>query len=282
MRATGLIALAVWLLGAAGCARLGPLSPLAPLERAALYHPAEYPIGDWFPEDLEYEDAWFRAADNVRLHGWYAPHDEPRGVALCLHGNAGNITHRAAMLRTLNGLGLSTLVFDYRGYGRSQGKPSEQGILQDARAARAWLAERAGVAERDVVLIGGSLGGGVAVDLAARDGARGLVLSSTFTSLPDVGAHHLPLLPTGLLMTNRLDSLSLIKQYHGPLLQYHGEADTVVPYELGRELFDAAPGPKRFVSQEGAGHNDDMSAEFFASLDAFLDSLPPEEQPTAG
>lgn len=267
------LVLVVLLLSLSGCV-LGPLSPLAPLETAAIYHPTPYPEGDWEPPGLELEDAWFEASDGVKLHGWFAPHDDARGLALCLHGNAGNVTHRASLLRTLHGLRLSTLIIDYRGYGRSEGKPSERGILSDARAARAWLAERAGVEEHEIILFGGSLGGGVAVDLAARDGARGLVLCSTFTSLPEVGAHHMPLLPTHLLMTNRLDSLSLIKHYPGPLLQYHGDADTVVPYELGRKLFEAAPGPKQFVRQKGGDHNDSISGEFVVALDAFVNMLP--------
>ena len=114
---------------------------------------------------------------------------------LFLHGNAGNITHRDDRLLTLRRLGFSVLMLDYRGYGRSEGSPSEKGVLLDARAARAWLAQRAGVAEQEIVLWGESLGGGVAVDLAAKDGARGLILESTFTSLPDMAAHHYRWLP---------------------------------------------------------------------------------------
>src|SRR5439155_17149604 len=125
----------------------------------------------------QFEDAWFEADDGTRLHGWFAEAKNPRAVVLHTHGNAGNVTHRAPLLELFRErLRASILVFDYRGYGRSEGTPDEKGILADARAARRWLAKRAGVAESDVVLHGTSLGGGVAVDLAARDGARGLVL----------------------------------------------------------------------------------------------------------
>lgn len=259
-----------------GCAHMGPLSPLAPLERKMVFHPAPFPEGDWEPRELAYEDAWFEAEDGTRLHGWFVPHPEPSAVVLFMHGNAGNITGRAHTLKILNQRHrLSVLAFDYRGYGRSEGKPSERGMLNDARAARAWLARRTGVAEQDIVLMGRSLGGGVAVDLAAKDGARGLVLASTFTSLPDVGAHHFRWLPTCVLMSLRLDSLSKIKQYPGPLLQSHGDADRVIPYELGVQLFAAAPGQKRFVTIPYGGHNDPQTEQYRIALDEFLAALPP-------
>jgi hypothetical protein len=257
-----------------GCARLGPLSPLAPLERSLLFHAAPYPQGNWRPAGLAYEDAWFESAEGARLHGWFVPHPRPRAIVLFLHGNAGNITSRAKVLRVLHERhDLAVMVFDYRGYGRSEGKPNEQGILKDARSARAWLAKRTGVTEPEIVLIGRSLGGAVAVDLAAKDGARGLVLASTFTSLPDAAAHHFPWVPTHLLMSMRLDSFEKIKRYQGPVLVSHGDADRVVPYELGRRLFGAAPGRKKFVTLDGAGHNDPWDDKFHELLDHFLASL---------
>jgi fermentation-respiration switch protein FrsA (DUF1100 family) len=186
----------------------------------------------------------------------------------------GNVSTQAETLRTLHDRHrLSIMTFDYRGYGRSEGTPDEPGILRDARAARRWLAHREGIDEHDIVLIGQSLGGGVAVDLAAGDGARGLVLTCTFTSLPDVAAYHAPLLPVHWLMRNRLESISKIGGYHGPLLMIHGDHDEVVPYEQGRRLFAAANEPKRFVTKVGAGHNDAMSDEERHALDEFLASL---------
>ena len=127
--------------------------------------------------------------------------------------------------------------------------------------------------------MGRSLGGAVAVDLAADGGARALVLASTFTSLPDVGSHHMPWMLPHLIMTQRMNSLKKIKNYHGPLLQSHGDADRVIPIELGRKLFDAAPGPKRFIVMPGADHNEPQSEEYRRALDEFIASLPP--QPTS-
>jgi len=241
-----------------------------------VFHPVPFPEGNWEPSGLAYEDAWFHAEDGTRLHGWFVPQPDAKAVVLFLHGNAGNISSRAYTLNVLNQRHrLTVLAFDYRGYGRSEGAPSERGILDDARAARAWLARRTGVAERDIVLMGRSLGGGVAVDLAAEDGARGLVLASTFTSLPDVGAHHFRWIPTHVLMSLRLDSLSRIEQYRGPLLQSHGNADRVIPYELGVRLFEAAPGPKRFVTIANGAHNDPQPESYHVALDEFLAALPP-------
>jgi len=243
-------------------------------EESFIFFPMRYPEGDWQPGWLSFEDVWFQADDGVRLHGWYAGRDDPRAVVLFCHGNAGNVTHRAETLRALNEfVGASVLIFDYRGYGRSEGKPDEPGILADARAARAWLAKRAGVAERDVVLMGRSVGGAVAVDLAAADGARALVLESTFTSVPELGAYHYPWLPVRTLVRTRLDSLAKIADYHGPLLQSHGDADTIVPYQFGRRLFDAANQPKQFITIPGRDHNDPQTREYYEALIAFLDGL---------
>ncbi len=253
-------------------------SPLAAYEQSHVYYPVKFPAGDWSPDGLAVEDAWFQAEDGTRLHGWFLPHKSPRGVALFCHGNAGNVSDSAESLRTLHDRhGLSVLAFDYRGYGRSEGTPSEAGLLQDARAARAWLAKRAGVSEVDVVLMGQSLGGAVAVDLAAEDGARGLVLASTFASLPEVAAHHVRWLPTQSLMRNRFDSESKIGRYAGPLLQVHGDRDRVVPFEQGKRLFDAANEPKRFVVSAGGDHNDPLSDEYRDALDEFLAALPSAE-----
>ncbi|MEQ8791654.1 MAG: alpha/beta hydrolase [Pirellulaceae bacterium] len=268
---------------AGGCAHLGPYSPLASLEQQVVYAPARFPEGDWQPQGLRYEDAYFTAADGTQLHGWYVPHPQPRAVVLFLHGNAGNITSRAPSLALLNRRhDLAVMTFDYRGYGRSEGRPHEWGLRQDARAARAWLARRTGVAESDIVLMGRSLGGGVAVDLAADGGARGLVLASTFTSVPDVAAHHAPWTGVRWLMSNRFDSLSKIKKYHGPLLMSHGDADRTIPYEQGQRLFAAAPGPKRFVTIGGGDHNTPQSEEYRRALDEFLASLPPVDAPHTG
>jgi hypothetical protein len=243
-------------------------------EEAFVFVPQRYPAGDWHPQGIRFEDAQFQTADGVRLHGWFLPHDRPLATILFCHGNGGNITDRRDMVQSLHDWNdAAVLIFDYRGYGRSEGKPSEKGILADARAARAWLSSRTGVPEKEIVLMGESLGGGVAVDLAARDGAKALVLQSTFSSLADVAAHHMPWLPVRMLLHTRLDSASKIGQYHGPLLQCHSEADTIVPYRFGQKLFAAANEPKRFVTFHDLHHNDFPPPSFFVALKTFLEKL---------
>ena len=160
--------------------------------------------------------------------------------------------------------------------GGAKGAPGEEGILQDGAAAQQWVAERAGCRPSDVVLMGRSLGGGVAVNLAAEHGARGLVLQNTFTSLPDVAARIYRWLPVRRLMKNRYDSLGKISRYAGPLLASHGRGDGLVPLILGRQLFDAAAGPKEFFTHDG-DHNSPEPPEYYRTLDRFLRSLPPIE-----
>jgi fermentation-respiration switch protein FrsA (DUF1100 family) len=275
---------AVWRIGwlllfalpLAGCAALGPYSPTASLERRGIFQPARYPLGEWSQTAVLAQDANFAAADGTKLHGWYVPHEAPTGQALLLHGNAGNVTLLAETLRTLNRRhGLAVLALDYRGFGKSEGTPSEQGLYQDARAARHWLAEKTGIAEQDVILMGVSIGGAVAVELASHDGARGLVLANTFTSLPAAAQRHIRWLPMNMILTTRMDSLAKIKDYDGPLLISHAEADEVVPASHGQALYDAAPGKKRLIVVKGAEHNSPQPEEYRLALDEFLASLPP-------
>jgi fermentation-respiration switch protein FrsA (DUF1100 family) len=240
-------------------------------EESLVFFPARQPLTAWDVPGVE--RAGFQSADGTALHGWYFSHPDPRAVVLFACGNAGNISYRAERLAQFcRRQRVALMAFDYRGYGLSEGKPTESGVLLDARAARKWLAERAGVRQTEIVLLGESLGGGVMVDLASRDGAGGLILERTFTSLPDVGAVHYPFLPVRWLMRNRLDSLSKIADYHGPLLICHGDVDEIIPYELGRQLYEAANEPKRFVTLKGVGHNDPLPPEWDAAVDEFLGS----------
>lgn len=243
-------------------------------EMLALF-PAPFPEGDWTPEEAAFEDCWFEAVDGIRLHGWYLRHDQPRALLLHVHGNAGNITHRAGMAAYLRErFSVSVFLFDYRGYGRREGVPTIEGIVRDARAARDYLALREQVAPESIVLQGVSLGGAVAVQVAAEDGARGLILESTFTSLRDAASSLYPAMLVNMLVADRLDSASAIANYEGPLLQCHGQADSVIPFDLGEELFAAANEPKTFIAMFGLDHNDWPSEEYFQAVETFLAELP--------
>lgn len=257
-----------------GCAWMGAYSPLGPLERKLVYQPEVFPAGDWDKPTPDTENVWFKAPDGTALNGWYLEHPEPRGVALICHGNAGSITSFKESLRRLHDENqLSVMTFDYRGFGRSEGSPSEAGLLQDARAARDWLSHRTGVPPDELILMGYSLGGEVAVDLAANDGARGLVLWSTFSNLPETAGHHYSWLPTNLLMTQRFDSLAKIENYDGPLLQSHGDSDRVIPYRLALRLHERHHGSKRFITIPGADHIDADSPEYRVVLAEFIERI---------
>lgn len=242
------------------------------IENRLVFQVTPYPKGDW-KTALPVEDANFIAADGTKLHGWFVLPLRAKYAILFAHGNGGNITHRKDILKAAGALGAAILAFDYRGYGKSEGSPTEAGVYSDARAARAWLAQRMNIAETQIVLWGESLGTAVMIDLAAADGARGLILENPISSVPDVAAFHYRWLPVRWLMKNKFDAVSKIANYHGPLLIFHGEADTVVPLRFGQALFAAANEPKQMIVQPGRDHNDLRTPEMFVAVHDFLNQL---------
>lgn len=240
------------------------------IDELFLFFPDKHPAGDWNPVGLKFEDLWCAAEDKTRIHGWYCPCDNPRATVLIAHGNAQNIAYRAPWLRYLQtNMRVATYMFDYRGYGRSEGVPTVEGTLQDARAARACLAQRAGIQESELVLMGESLGGAIVVQLAAESAPRALILQSTFSSFKDVADVHYPQV-SFLVPPAKLDSATQIGRFHGPLLQSHGTADSVIPFSLGERLFQSANEPKTFVPIPGGDHNNSLTDDYLREVDAFL------------
>jgi len=252
---------------------------LRAVERWLVFPAPPHHGADWVAADLPHEDVYFEAADGVKLHGWYVPHPAPRASVLFSHGNGEHVARLAPTLALLRSrAAVSVFAWDYRGYGRSQGKPAEPLLLADARAAQLCLAEREGIRPEDVVLYGRSLGGAVSVGLAAEHPVRGMVLERTFADMVDTAAYHFPWLPVKWIMRNRFPSAQRIAAYQGPLLQSHGTADRIVPFEMGKRLFDAAATKnKRFFVVEGGDHNGPQPDEFYDALGEFLDALPPVE-----
>ena len=215
---------------------------------------------------LPFVDCWLTTEDGARLHGWFFPLEGARVTVLVCHGNAGNISHRLdRVLLMRSKLQTEVMLFDYRGYGRSEGRPGEQETYRDARAAYRFLTDRRQVAPQQLVLFGESLGAAVAVQLASEVPAKALVLESAFTSIPDMARAIYPFLPVRSLLRTRYDNLAKIAEIGVPLLVLHGNRDEVVPFEQGEKLFEAAPEPKRFYAIPGAGHND----TFFVGGDAY-------------
>jgi uncharacterized protein len=244
------------------------------LHEKLLFHPTQHPDGIWQPKDLRPEDVSFAASDGTRLHGWYVASPTPQGVLLYAHGNGGNLSYDSRMIRRLRDeLHLSVFAFDYRGYGRSEGKPTVTGVLDDARSARAWLARRAEIPEGQVILMGRSLGGAVVIQLAGELPPRGLVVESSFASLREVADHHFSKL-SWLVPRDELNSAATLARYQGPLLVSHGDADRTIPPAHGQKLFEAAGGQKQFFNIAGGDHNDPQPDDYYRRLNRFLDELP--------
>lgn len=222
---------------------------------------------------LDYEPLTLTTADGERLGAWFIPARHAHGTALILHGNAGNISHRMDTIAMFHRLGYSVLIFDYRGYGRSTGQPSEEGLYRDAQTAWDHLTRQRGIAPQRIVLFGESLGGAVAAWLAAREQPGALVLSSVFTSAPDLAADLYPWLPTKWLVRMHYDTRAALAQTSCPVLVAHSPDDEIIPFRHGQRLFEAAPDPKVFLQLAG-GHNDGfifMRPAWVGVLAEFLD-----------
>ena len=269
-----------WLALLAVVATLG-VTPLffQRIVESVLFQPS--PGVDFTPGELGIaaEELRLQAEDGVRLHAFFlqGPPGSSRGI-LFLHGNAGNASHRLPNAAALRDLGAHVLLIDYRGYGLSEGRPSERGVYADARAGLAHLIEVQRIPEARVVLFGRSLGGAVAVDLAQDRPLAGVILESTFTSLHDMARRAVGPLAS-LVARSGFESAAKISRVRAPLLFFHGNRDSIVPYELGRRLYAAAPEPKAFETIEGADHNDTLAVggrAYFERIGRFLDEVAPD------
>jgi uncharacterized protein len=247
------------------------------LETWLVYPRPPRSLGDWNPVGLNHEDVWFNSADGTKLHGWFLPHANPKRAILYCHGNGEHIAFNADLGAQLRDrLDAAVFMFDYRGYGRSEGRPSEAGCIADGRAAQHWLARRLSVEPTEVVVMGRSLGSAVAIAVAAEEGAQALVVECAFPTMPDVAALHFSWLPVQRLMRNRYDSLQRIARYRGPVLQSHGACDTLIPIQLAQRLFAAAPNKlSRWLEYPDLGHNHAWPDTYYDELASFLDSLIP-------
>ena len=251
------------------------------IEHHFLYFPERGLTGAPSDYGLAYEDASFLSSDGIRLHGWFIPGEEDV-TWLWFHGNAGNISNRLDNLKRLHDeLGVNVLIFDYRGYGASEGSPSEEGLYLDAEAALSYLRRRSDVSRDRIVYFGRSLGAGVAVELALRAPPHGLILESALPSIPYMARRAYPWFPfVQFFVRSRYDSLDKLQRLDVPKLLLHGDRDDIVPIDAGRELFDAAAEPKAFYTIRGAGHNDTSLVggdAYFAALRSFVEQLAQRE-----
>lgn len=221
-----------------------------------------------FPDraDLYFQDVFFRTAQDIQLNGWFIPCKDAKYTVLFCHGNAGNISHRIEKLKFFNGLGYNVFIFDYEGYGKSQGKPSETNLYRDARAAYEYLLSR-DITPDQVIGYGESIGGAVIVELASRQTMKAVILDSTFTSVRDMTRYAYPFLPYWIF-SSRFDSEAKIRNIKVPKLIIHSQDDEIIPFELGRKLYEASAQPKEFLKVHG-GHN----SNFFESAGALRERI---------
>ncbi len=248
---------------------------LLTFENKIIFHPSRYPEGFWNPASagVPAQDIYFTAEDGVKLHGWFIPSPNAIATLLWFHGNAGNLSHRLDNIQRLAPLNLNIFIFDYRGYGRSEGEPDEEGIYMDSRAAYKTVLGLDTVSVDTLFLFGRSLGGICAVETALNHPARGLILESVFTNSADMARKIFPFIPLGWAVRSRLDAVTKVPHLKLPKLFLHGTRDEIVPYEIGRKLFAEAGAPKTFYAIEGAGHNDTYllgGRDYFNALHRFI------------
>jgi len=242
-------------------------------EKKGIYFPAKQI--DLTPKaiGLEFNDVYFLSSDGTELNGWFVPAEEEFQLTLLFcHGNAGNISHRIELIDMFHKLGLNVFIFDYRGYGRSQGNPGEEGLHSDAYAAYKYLLDNQNIDEGSIVVYGKSLGANVAIELCSKVRPAALISESAFTSALDMGKRLFPFLPIKWLITVKYDAMAKIEGITVPKLIIHSEDDEVIPFQHGRRLFEAAPEPKEFYTMRG-GHNTAVflaRKDFAAKIDNFL------------
>ena len=225
------------------------------LESHSIFFPSKSMIGT--PQDvgLDFKDIFITTEDKVKIHGWFIPSSFPSDKTLIfLHGNAGNISGRLEKIKLFHEMGLNVFIIDYRGYGKSEGKPTEEGVYKDALAAYDYVAKREDMKDKAIIIYGASLGGAIAVDLASKRKAEYLIVDSSFTNAVDMAKRIFPFVPSILIKT-KLDSLKKIKNIQSAKLFIHSKEDEIVPFVLGEKLYDSASEPKEFLEIRG-GHND--------------------------
>ncbi len=250
----------------------GVLALMFFLQSRLVYFPDGQIVATPGDRGMAYEEVMFEAADGVRLAAWYVPSEAGRGVVLFSHGNGGNISYNLPFVEILHRVGLSTFLYDYRGYGRSQGSPSEEGTYSDAEGAWRYLTENRKVPAGQIFLYGQSLGGPIAAKLAREKPPAAIILDSSLTSFVDIAGHHYPFLPVRWLARFEYSTLEHVRNVRCPVLVIHSPDDEIVPFGQGVALYEAAPEPKAFVKLRG-GHNDALllsAGAYREGIDAFL------------
>ena len=228
--------------------------------------------------DIPFEDVYIKTDDGIKINGWFMPYKEANYTLLFFHGNAGNIGHRLEKLNILRELGVNIFIIDYRGYGKSEGRPSEKGFYLDAQAAYRYLVESREIVPQQIILYAESLGTAIAIDLASKLKVRALIIEGAFSNGKDMAKRIYPFIPN-FLFSNMYDSTAKIKNIEAPKLFLHTQDDEVVPWELAKKLYSLACEPKEFIALTG-GHNQaflDSQEKYQSAISYFLSQLEKKE-----
>ncbi len=210
--------------------------------------------------NLSYETISFETEDSVKLFGWFVPRPHAKGTVIIFHGNAGNISHRVELIQLFYRIGLNTFIFDYRGYGQSEGRPSEHGTYLDAEATWLYLTQSRNILPGEIVLFGRSLGGPIAAWLAQKHNPAGLIIESSFTSIPELAAELYPYLPVKLLCRYEYNTREYVTKIRCPIFIIHNVHDEIVPFKHGQKLFEKAQSPKEFLETTGSHNELDLTS----------------------
>ena len=245
------------------------------IEDRFIFHPDHVTDRDPSHIGLRFEDVFFTTQDGLRLHVWFIPHQEARATLVWFHGNAGNISDRLLNIKLLHDrIATNIFIFDYRGYGRSEGTVSEKGTYLDGEAAMNYLLRRDDAAARRLILFGRSLGAAVAAEMAIRFNSLGLILESPFVSIREMAQAIFPSLPIAWLLRTRFDTMEKVRLVKAPILVLHGDRDATVPFSQGKKVFEVASQPKKFYRIVGAKHNDTFvvgGEEYYGALREFIE-----------
>lgn len=217
---------------------------------------------------MEYEDLFIEVSEGVSINAWYIPAENAKGTILFCHGNAGSMSHRVETAEIFHSLGMNVMLFDYCGYGRSLGKPSEMQTYRDAEAVWNYLVDKISISADKIVVLGRSMGGPIAAKLAKDHQPVLCILESTFTSVPEMGKSKFPIFPTKLLVTIKYPTIDYVSEIKSPMLIVHSPDDEIIPYWMGEKLFEAASEPKEFLKLSG-GHNE----TYFECIDEYRGKL---------
>ena len=240
-------------------------------QRTFMYHP-NVKNTDPTTVQFKYKEVYIESEKDIKLKSWYSYLNPNKKTILFFHGNAGELGARTYKLNKFNDLDLNFLIISWRGFSGNNGKPTEQGLYKDAQKAVEWL-EKKGINKKDIILYGESLGTGIAVELATKNEYSGIILESPYTSMIDMGKRFYPFLPISVLQKDKYNSLKKLSMIKSPILVLHGKSDTLVPFYMGKKIYDAANEPKYYYFPDHDNHMMTYDQDMLRTLSNFVNEI---------